>query len=135
MTGRPRACPLLVYSNMHGSNYQVETWEGARIIKTTGHIDAISFSDLASVIIRLMLESTPCLVLDCSGVTYIESAQLIHLGELAQAARNRGGDLICIGFCPAILSVAQIIKATDSLKCPATLAEALYVFSSAPAAA
>ena len=120
---------------MHGPQFEVQQWEGVRLIKASGHIDAVNFADLANVIIRSMLEVTPALVLDCAAVTYIESAQLQHLADLAQAARNRGGNLVCAGMCPAIRTVARLVTAENSLKCCANLAEALYHFSATPTTA
>ena len=110
---------------MHGPQYQVEERHGVKVLKVSGHIDAISFGDLASMIVRTITEATPYLVLDCQAVRYIESAQLKHLSELAQTARNLGGDLLCTGFSPAIESVALIVNADNSLRCFRDLPEAV----------
>jgi anti-anti-sigma factor len=112
---------------MHGPQFQVEARNGLKVIKATGHIDAHSFGDLAAMIMRLLTESTSQLVLDCRAVNYIESAQLLHLAELAQTARNLGGDFQCVGLSPAIQTVARILNAEESLCCRPTLAEVQFL--------
>jgi anti-anti-sigma factor len=109
--------------------YNVEVFE------LTGAIDALAFKDFSATLTRLMEEVTPCIILECSQVTYIGSAHLKELIGFAHMAQARGGDLKCVGLPPTIQHVANLIAMGDLLEFHDNLPEALQSFSNAPAGA
>jgi anti-anti-sigma factor len=105
---------------------------GAEVIEMAGAVDALAFSHFASTLIRTMEEVTPCIILECSRVTYIGSAQLKELIGLAHMAQARGGDLKCVGLPQTIQHVANLIAMGDLMEFYDQLAEAIQAFRGAP---
>ena len=105
---------------------------GTEVIEMAGAVDALAFSHFATTLIRTMEEVTPCIILDCSRVTYIGSAQLKELIGLAHMAQARGGDLKCVGLPQTIQHVANLIAMGDLMEFHEHLAEAIRAFRSTP---
>ena len=108
---------------------------GVEVIELIGAVDALAFTGLSATLTRLIEEATPCLVLECTHVTYIGSAQLQELIGLAHLAQARGGDLKCVGVPQTIQQVANLIAMGDLLEFFDNLPEALRSFRSVPAGA
>ena len=104
----------------------------AEVIEMAGAVDALAFTEFATTLIRTMDEVTPCIILDCSQVTYIGSAQLKELIDLAHRAQARGGDLKCVGLPQTIQQVANLIAMGDLMEFYDRLAEALQAFRKSP---
>ena len=104
----------------------------AEVIEMAGAVDALAFSHFATTLIRTMEEVTPCIILECSRVTYIGSAQLKELIGLAHMAQARGGDVKCVGLPQTIQHVANLIAMGDLMAFHDHLAEAIQAFRSAP---
>jgi len=105
---------------------------GAEVIEMAGAVDALAFSHFANTLIRTMEEVTPCIILECSRVTYIGSAQLKELIGLAHMAQARGGDLKCVGLPQTIQHVANLIAMGDLMEFHDHLAEAIQAFRGTP---
>ena len=101
---------------------------GVEVVEMSGAIDALVFSDLSVALTRMIHELTPCIVLDCSHVSYIGSAQLKELLDFASLARARGGDIKCVGVSPTIQQVANLIAMGDLLEFYDKVADALPAF-------
>lgn len=112
--------------------YQTGT---AEVIEMTGAVDALAFTQFAATLTRTMEEVTPRIVLECSRVTYIGSAQLKELIEFAHMAQARGGDLKCVGLPQTIQQVANLIAMGDLIEFYDHLAEALQAFQRSPVTA
>ncbi|HTS16575.1 MAG TPA: STAS domain-containing protein [Verrucomicrobiae bacterium] len=106
--------------------------EEAEVIEMAGAVDALAFSHFASTLTRTMEEVTPRIILDCSRVTYIGSAQLKELIGYAHMAQARGGDLKCVGLPQTIQQVANLIAMGDLIEFYDHLAEALQAFRAIP---
>ena len=100
-----------------------------------GAVDALAFSHFAATLIRTMEEVTPCIILDCSRVNYIGSAQLKELIDFAHMAQARGGDLKCVGLPQTIQQVANLIAMGDLMEFYDHLAEAIQAFRNSPQSA
>ena len=112
--------------------YQVS---GVEVLEMAGAIDALAFADLSATLGRMITEITPCVVLECSRVTYIGSAQLKELLDFAHMAQARGGDLKCVGIAPTIQHVANLIAMGDLIEFFEDLPQALRSFQGLPASA
>ena len=100
------------------------------VIELIGAIDALAFTQFSATLTRLIEETTPCIVLECSHVTYIGSAQLQELIGFAHMAQARGGDLKCVGVPQTIQQVANLIAMGDLMEFYDHLPEALRSFRS-----
>lgn len=103
-------------------------FEGIEIVELSGAVDAISFTGLAATLARLIREVSPLIVLDCHRISYIGSAQLKDLLDLARYARARGGDIKCVGVAPTIQQVANLIAMGEPMDCFEALEDALRAF-------
>jgi anti-anti-sigma factor len=104
----------------------------AEVIEMVGAVDALAFTHFAATLTRTMEEVTPRIILDCSQVTYIGSAQLKELIGFAHMAQARGGDLKCVGLPQTIQQVANLIAMGDLIEFHDHLAEALQSFQRSP---
>jgi anti-anti-sigma factor len=113
---------------MHELQIKMRQVCGVEVVEMSGAIDALVFSSLSTALTRMIHELTPCVVLDCSRVSYIGSAQLKALLDLASLTRARGGDIKCVGIAPTIQHVANLIAMGDLLEFYDTLPDALQAF-------
>jgi anti-anti-sigma factor len=104
----------------------------AEVIEMAGAVDALAFTEFAATLMRTMEEVTPCIILECSRVSYIGSAQLKELIGFAHMAQARGGDLKCVGLPQTIQQVANLIAMGDLMEFYDHLAEALQAFQGSP---
>ena len=113
---------------MHELQIKIREVQGIQIVELSGAIDALAFSGLAATLKRLIQESSPSVLLDCTAVTYIGSAQLRGLLDFASRARAHDGDLKCVGVSPTIQQVANLIAMGDLLEFHDDLSNALQAF-------
>lgn len=92
-----------------------EQRDGIEIIYLTGSIDQLTFTELSALLTRAVMEATPCLVLECTAVQYVGSAQLKELIDYSQFARSRGGNIHCVGLSPSIQRVAALVSQGDQI--------------------
>jgi anti-anti-sigma factor len=119
-------------TNMQELQFKMYRTGSAEVIEMTGAVDALAFAQFATTLTRTMEEVTPCIVLECSRVTYIGSAQLKELIGFAHIAQARGGDLKCVGLPQTIQQVANLIAMGDLMEFYDHLAEALQSFRTSP---
>jgi len=121
--------------SMHELQIKMYQVSGVEVLEMAGAIDALAFADLSATLGRMITEITPCVVLECSRVTYIGSAQLKELLDFAHMAQARGGDLKCVGIAPTIQHVANLIAMGDLIEFFEDLPQALRSFQGLPASA
>jgi anti-anti-sigma factor len=117
---------------MQELQFKMYQTSGAEVIEMAGAVDALAFSHFAAALTRTMEEISPCIILECSRVTYIGSAQLKELIDFAHIAQARGGDLKCVGLPQTIQQVANLIAMGDLMEFYDHLAEALRAFQRSP---
>jgi len=120
---------------MHELQIKMHQVSGVEVVEMAGAIDALAFADLSATLGRMIEEVTPCIVLECSRVTYIGSAQLKELLDFAHMAQARGGDMKCVGIAPTIQHVANLIAMGDLMEFFDDLPQALLSFRGLPATA
>ena len=118
---------------MHELQIKMHQVSGVEVVEMMGAIDALAFADLSATLGRMIEEVTPCIVLECSRVTYIGSAQLKELLDFAHMAQARGGDVKCVGIAPTIQHVANLIAMGDLMEFFDDLQQALLSFRGLPA--
>jgi anti-anti-sigma factor len=127
-------CSKHLMITMHDLQIKMHQVSGVEVVEMTGAIDALAFADLSATLGRMIAEVTPCIVLECSRVTYIGSAQLKELLDFAHMAQARGGDLKCVGIAPTIQHVANLIAMGDLMEFFDDLPQAVRSFRGLPAA-
>ncbi len=113
---------------MHELQIKMRRVHDAQVVELAGALDALAFSGLSVTLTRLIQEGTVFVVLDCTAVSYIGSAQLKGLLDLASRARAREGDVKCVGVAPTIQQVANLIAMGDLLDFHDDLSGALQAF-------
>ena len=113
---------------MHELLIRMRRIHGVDVVEMAGAIDALAFSDLSATLTRMIHEVSPCIILECTRVTYVGSAQLRELLDFASRARARGGDIKCVGVGPTIQQVANLIAMGDVLEFYDDLSTALHAF-------
>ncbi len=122
-------------TTMHELQIKMRQVSGVEVVEMVGAIDVLAFADLSATLGRMIAEVTPCIVLECSRVTYIGSAQLKELLDFAHMAQARGGDVKCVGIAPTIQHVANLIAMGDLMEFFEDLPQALRSFRGLPASA
>jgi anti-anti-sigma factor len=102
---------------MHQIRFEVQRLPLANIIHLDGAIDWNNFAPLAIELQGLLASSLPRVILECSHVSYIGTAELKRLLDYAHRARAAGGDIKCAGLAPTIEQVATLIANGDPLEC------------------
>lgn len=115
---------------MHELQIKIRQLHGVEIVELSGAIDALAFSSLSVTLTRMIQEGAHFVVLDCTAVTYIGSAQLRGLLDFGYRVRARGGDIKCVGVAPTIQQVANLIAMGDLLEFHDDLSDALQAFRS-----
>jgi anti-sigma B factor antagonist len=120
---------------MGQTQIQVQQLPKGAVVHIDGAIEVNNFPGLAHVLNQLLLSPGPRVVLECSRVSYVGTAELKALLDFAHIARARGGDVKCAGLAPTIEQVATLIANGDPLECFATVVDALAGFRFVPAPA
>ncbi len=118
---------------MRGLQIKLSRVSGVAVIEMTGVLDAVDFTQFGTTLLRIMEQSSPCIVLKCSGVTYIGSAQLRELINFTHQARVRGGDLKYVGLPQAIQQLANLVATGELMEFYDDVPQAVLAFD-APSA-
>jgi len=113
---------------MHELQISKHRVHGVEVIELAGAVDALAFAEFSAGLRRIIQEVTPCVVLDCSRVNYVGSAQLRELIDFASLARSRGGDIKCVGLAATIQQIANLIAMGDLLEFHEAMPDALLAF-------
>jgi anti-anti-sigma factor len=119
---------------MQELQFNMRQVDDVEVIEMTGAVDALAFTGFSATLTRMMEEVTPCIILECSRVTYIGSAQLKELLDFAHMAQARGGDVRCVGLPQTIQHVANLIAMGDLIEFYDDLQQALRSFRGLTAA-
>jgi anti-sigma B factor antagonist len=113
---------------MHDLQIKIRQVHDVQILELSGAIDALAFPSLSATLTRMIQEGTPRVVVDCTAVSYIGSAQLKGLLDCASRLRARDGDIKCVGMSPTIQQVANLIAMGDLLEFHEDVSGALHAF-------
>jgi anti-anti-sigma factor len=124
---------LLKMSGMPPLHIAVQDTGAIVILQLTGALDAANFATLTGFLQHRLREcrhagTTPQIVLDGRQVSYVGSAELLALQEMAQLARAQDGDIKCAGFPPTVEQIATLIANGDPPEFHATVAGAVDCF-------
>ncbi len=83
----------------------------ATIFDITGHIDLANSPELRKTLLKELRENkTPRVILNLTGVRYIDSSGVASLVEGLKAARDQGLRFILFGLSPSAREVLQLSR-------------------------
>jgi anti-sigma B factor antagonist len=88
----------------------VRTEENIPIVSIVGDIDLASSPKLREFLKPKSAQKTPRLLLDFTGVNYIDSSGLATLIEYFQAVQGFGGKLALAALSPRVKNVFEIVR-------------------------
>jgi anti-sigma B factor antagonist len=86
------------------------TEDGIPVVSITGDIDLESSPQLRTFLRTKVSQKTPKLLLDFSGVNYIDSSGLATLIEYFQGVQGFGGKLVLASLSPRVKNVFEIVR-------------------------
>ncbi len=90
-------------------NHKIREESGAVIVALEGDVDLQSSPDARKVLLECVGRKKPVLV-DLSGVGYIDSSGVASLVESLQTARKSGSNLILVAVSEGALRVLQLAR-------------------------
>ncbi len=90
-------------------NHEIREESGAVIVALEGDVDLQSSPDARKVLLECVGRKKPVLV-DLSGVGYIDSSGVASLVESLQTARKFGSNLILVAVSEGALRVLQLAR-------------------------
>ena len=103
----------------------VEDLDGWRVLRLAGEIDVATAPRLRDRLVQLVTEGPPQLVVDLSGVTFIDSMGLGALVSGLKRARAHDGDLRLAGATDHVAKVLAITRLDQAFVVADTVAAAL----------
>jgi len=80
------------------------------IVTLRGRLDAVSASDLRGEFREFISNGHTRLVLDFSGVTFVDSSGLAVIITLLKSATSNGGDVLLAKLPPPVSSILQLTR-------------------------
>lgn len=103
----------------------VEQQENVVVIHISGEVDMSSSPDLRKVLLHEVRQKRPKIIIDLSGVSYIDSSGLATLIECLQGVSKYKGTLIIVGLRPNVRDVFEIAKLDEVFDLRETVDEAM----------
>jgi anti-sigma B factor antagonist len=101
------------------------TEEGHGVLEVRGEIDMHSSPRVREAQIKLLKEGARRVVIDLSGVAYMDSSGIATLIEGLQWSRREGRDFRLAGLSPAVRDVFELARLADVFEIFSTRDEAL----------
>lgn len=89
--------------------YEIRQEQGATVVSFEGDVDLQSSPDARKALLEAVARNAPMLV-DLSGVGYIDSSGVASLVESYQAARKAGQNLVLISVSEGALRVLKLAR-------------------------
>jgi len=89
------------------------TDEGHGVLEVRGEVDMHSSPRVREAQIRLLKEGARRIVIDLSGVAYMDSSGIATLIEGLQWCRREGRDFRLVGLSPAVRDVFELARLAD----------------------
>lgn len=99
--------------------------EGRSVVAVSGELDAHVAPDLQATLDPLLAVSQPAIIVDLSGVPFIDSTGLGVLVTTLKRVREAGGTLDVVASAPRVLKVFALTGLDVVIPLHATLDEAL----------
>ena len=109
--------------------------EGIELVEVAGELELHNAPQLRAELLRACEGQSPCVVVDLSGLTFIDSTGIGVLVGALKRARERGGALTLVCPVPRIRRIFEITGLLRALPLFETRAEAQAACASTPKAA
>ncbi len=106
--------------------------EGALILEFSGEIDLQHSPEMRRTLQARAAQRTPALVLDFTGVTYIDSSGLATLIEYYQSSRAYNGRIAVTGLNHRVRSIFELVRLNEVFPICGTVAEATQAVNRPP---
>ena len=93
-----------------GLDGEIKKKEGVTILHVSGNLDADSVAAFKKSAYKILEESKPCLVMDCSSLDFVDSMGLGAMISLLRRVRTQRGDLKIAGLNADVRSVFEITR-------------------------
>lgn len=112
---------------------EISEINGVQFAELSGEIDLHVSPELRKKLHSLAQEKTPSLVVDFSGVDYIDSSGLATLIEYVREASEHGGKLVLCGMQPRVKMVFELVRLHELFTIVSDQEEALGHIAASPA--
>jgi anti-sigma B factor antagonist len=108
---------------------QVSEIEACAVLTVTGEVDVATAPQLRQEAVRLTTSGQANLIIDLSGVDFLDSTGLGVIVGVLKRARTHGGELAVVGAENHVRKVFDITRISDVLPMFATVEEACAALS------
>jgi anti-sigma B factor antagonist len=91
-------------------NVDIRSDGGAEIVQVRGQVDLYTSPKMREALVGLTTRKAPAVLVDLSGVEYMDSSGVATLVEGLQLARTYGGHFMLAGLSPAIRDVFRFAR-------------------------
>lgn len=99
--------------------------DGARVVSVAGELDALSVPELDAHVAPLLEVGYQRVVLDLSGVEFMDSTGLGICIKVLKGVRDAGGDMSLVATSPRVLRVLEITGIDQAISVAETVDEAV----------
>ena len=99
--------------------------KGAAVVAITGEVDMHSSPELRNALIALTGSKVPAIVVDFTGVTYMDSSGIATCVECLRAVKSYGGSLRLAALNESILEIFNFAKLDMVFEIHGTVKDAL----------
>ncbi len=97
---------------------------GTQVLRLRGEIDLENSPQLRERLLDIVQQQPPRMIVDLTGVSYMDSSGVGTLVELKRNLERSGGRLVLVGLQPRVRSVFEITQLDKFFVIAASLAEA-----------
>jgi anti-sigma B factor antagonist len=99
--------------------------QSAEILAIEGELDFHAAAEVRDAISKLTDKQAPKILIDFSGVSYIDSSGLAIFVEAFQKIKRYGGKLVLFSLAPSVLNVFEVARLNSLFRLASTETEAL----------
>jgi len=103
---------------------------GAYVVSVAGELDALSVPELDAHVAPMLAAGPQRVVLDLSGVEFMDSTGLGMCIKVLKGVRDAGGDMSLVATSPRVLRVLEITGIDQSIPVAETVGEAVALLGS-----
>jgi anti-sigma B factor antagonist len=102
----------------------VSDQDGWTLLRVTGELDVATAPRLRQEAVRVVSEGRLQLVMDLSGVDFLDSTGLGVIIGVLKRVRGHGGELVLAGLSPQVSKVFEITRVSEIVQIVASVSDA-----------